>query len=170
MQDIDKQDTIGFIYYLLEILPEFYGVVGNHDLLYHSMDALNRTTMGILIKTGKYKLLSDQPLVVDNTYIYGYHFGQEIKHVPKRKTGTNIAIYHGMVMNEPNDFYDGLIAGDILREFPEYDMIVTGDNHKQFITILDDRVLINPGSLKRDNADQVDHTPFIFTYEIGRAH
>jgi hypothetical protein len=67
-------------------------------------------------------------------------------------------------------------ATGILHKYPQFDLIVTGDNHQSFFTELDSRIqvdigkfnqhgesrkriLVNPGSLTRQTADQIDFQP-----------
>jgi len=166
----ERAEPITFATEMCKKIPPFYGIWGNHDLLYHNYDLRNKTTLGILSMVGVFNEIID-PVVFaeDDSFgpvtVYGYHYGQEIQHVNKGRKGINIALFHAMVMQEPHPHIEGYLAEDLLKEFPEYDIIITGDNHKQFVVSYDGRVLINPGSLKRDNADQVDHVPRIFTYD-----
>lgn len=168
----ERSEPLTFAYEMARKLPEMHGVWGNHDLLYHSPEMKHKTTLGIMELINKFHSLpSGEPLVFaeDDAFgpvrVYGFHYGEEITHNKNYRKGTSIAIYHGMVLDEENAHVKGLMGRDILNEFPEYDIILTGDNHKQFVIADDSRVLINPGSLKRDNADQVDHVPFVFTYD-----
>jgi len=56
----------------------------------------------------------------------------------------------------------------------QFRIIVTGDNHQTFVvspsSTLDgkDRYLINPGSMMRMTAIQVNHRPCIFKWEAGK--
>lgn len=168
----ERKDQIGFALYLASKLHPFYGVAGNHDLLYHSMDLIDKTTLGVLERAGVYKPLShENPLVLkddsylETVYVHGFHYGEEIQHAPKLRSGVRIAVYHGMVTQTEEPFLKGITAPQLLKEFPEYDIILTGDNHKQFIVVDGDRAVINPGSLKRDNADQADHVPRVFVFD-----
>lgn len=167
----ERSEPLTFAIELAKKVPVMYGVWGNHDLLYHSMELRHKTTLGALETIGKFKSLSEEPTVFAETadfgpvYVYGYHYGDEIKHITRPRKGTTIAVYHGMVLQGPDPFVSGHQAVDLLSEYPEYDIILTGDNHKQFVVTDGERVLINPGSLKRDNADQVDHRPMVFTFD-----
>jgi DNA repair exonuclease SbcCD nuclease subunit len=49
--------------------------------------------------------------------------------------------------------------------FPEADLIVTGHNHKSFTAKKGKQLLVNPGSLTRQTADQIDHKPCVFLYD-----
>jgi len=165
----ERSKPIDFVNYLMKNLPHRYGVLGNHDLLYHSMDTLDSTTMGALIQAGKFTVMdaSKEIVKLDNVQFHGFSYGQEIK--PPTHKGysnvSNIAVYHGYVTEKPNEFIEGKVAIDLLKSFPQYDIILTGDNHQGFFVEYEGRVLINPGSLKRDNADQINHQPYVYTYD-----
>ena len=72
-------------------------------------------------------------------------------------------------------------APAILRKYPQFDLIVTGDNHQSFAlseanqishpsmkpVIVSGRFLVNPGSVMRMSAAQVDHKPTIYKWENG---
>lgn len=161
----ERARPIHFANYLYNKLPKMIGALGNHDLLYHKQELLSETTMGLLVDAGKYDTRSQR---IDNVELNIFHYGQEIEHTVKNKaleTTTRIAIYHGMVTQEPNPFFEGEVAENLLDKFPEYDIILTGDNHEGFVVAKDDRVLINPGSLKRDTASQIEHKPFVYLFD-----
>ena len=41
---------------------------------------------------------------------------------------------------------------------------MTGDNHKSFVQEYEDRLLVNPGSLMRMDADQIEHKPRVYLW------
>lgn len=55
-------------------------------------------------------------------------------------------------------------AATILKKMAGFDLIVVGHNHKPFVIEKDGRLLVNPGSLLRSNADQVDHKPRVYLW------
>lgn len=150
---------------LLTHLPVMYGVAGNHDLMYHNLQYLMNSAIGVVISAGLYKYISkEQPVQIENDIIYGFSYGQHIEKPQKIGTNKTIAIWHNMIYENNNDFTfgDGHYAKDILKKFPEYDYILTGDNHKTFLVEHNNRYLINPGSLTRDDAAQIDHRPCVW--------
>ena len=52
----------------------------------------------------------------------------------------------------------------MLDMFPSMDLIVTGHHHQTFVLEKDGRMLVNPGSLMRNDADQIDHRPCVFLW------
>jgi predicted phosphodiesterase len=94
------------------------------------------------------------------------HFGQEPTEPSFVVKNRNILVWHKMVWQgkKPYPTCTDEPASTILKKYPEYDLIVTGDNHKTFVEHYEGRVLVNPGSLMRMDADQVDHKPCVFLW------
>jgi DNA repair exonuclease SbcCD nuclease subunit len=55
-------------------------------------------------------------------------------------------------------------AAKLLRKYSDYDLIVTGDNHKPFVEEYQGRLLVNPGSIMRMDADQINHRPRVYLW------
>lgn len=161
---VEKQELFSL---LLNNLPEMYGVAGNHDLMYHNLSNLMDSSIGVLISAGVYKFINYRnPLVIEDDKIYGFSYGEIIEN-PINISNNNIAIWHNMVFEKENNFKftDGYNAIDVLKENPSYKLILTGDNHKTFTCDYENRYLVNPGSLTRDDAAQIDHRPCVFIYD-----
>ena len=136
----------------IEHLPKnFYSVTGNHDLPQHSMELLNKSSINTLQVAGAIKILD------------GCHFGQ----TPEKGftsiviKGRKILVWHILTYQGTKPFpgAEGGMAEGILRKYPQYDLIVTGDNHCSFTVEYQGRRLINPGNLTRQTADQADFQP-----------
>ena len=139
----------------IEHLPDrFHLVYGNHDLPQHNLDLRNRSGVHTLEKAGKVTVLD------------GCHWGETPdpeKHslyfpgIDKR-----MLVWHVMVWMKELP-YPGCKDPDafrLLRKYPEYDIILTGHNHKPFVANMDGRILVNPGCITRQEADQT-HTPSV---------
>ena len=159
---VDKQELFSM---LLKNLPEMYGVAGNHDLIYHNLSYLKNSALGVLISAGLYKFIDRKnPLTIDDDLIYGFSYGQKIEKPERVGDNCTVAIWHHMIYESNRDFTfaDGHYAKTVLEKNPEYNFILTGDNHKTFCVEIDGRYLINPGSLTRDDAAQIDHRPCVY--------
>jgi DNA repair exonuclease SbcCD nuclease subunit len=138
-------------------LPDrFLSILGNHDLPQHSLDLIDKCGVNVLREAGKLGLLN------------GVHFGQK----PDEDSGfvTNflrkILVWHIMTYKETVP-YPGCTdppASKLLRKYLDYSLIITGDNHTTFVEEYEGRLLVNPGSLTRMTAAQVDHKPCVFLY------
>ena len=161
---VEKQELFSL---LLNNLPEMYGVAGNHDLMYHSLSNLMESSIGVLISAGVYKFINyKNPISIKRDKIYGFSYGEKIQNIVDMSTN-NIAIWHNMIFEKQNDFKftDGYNAINVIKENPGYKLILTGDNHKTFVCEHENRFLVNPGSLTRDDAAQISHKPCVFLYD-----
>lgn len=146
---------------------QFWTVYGQHDLPQHNWDLREKSGIAALEEARRLRVLG------------GTHWGQEPEeasyvmekyegkiHQGLNKTIRKILIWHKMVwqgkrlwpgQTDPNSL-------NILKNYEEYDLIVTGDNHHSFIENYEGRLLVNPGSLTRQNAEQIDFQPRIYLF------
>ena len=146
-------------------------VAGQHDIPNHNLALLPDSGIGVLEAAGVITLMTDpnNPQVFGDYVIYGCAFGMTPAGIVTNKDKKNILIWHHMVIDEP--LWEDQVAdkaGKILRLNPQFDLIVTGDNHTTFIYDRKGKWLVNPGSLMRKEADQVDHLPSVFIYNDGK--
>ncbi|MFW5701041.1 MAG: metallophosphoesterase family protein [Cyclobacteriaceae bacterium] len=145
------------ISYTIENIPDqFYTVLGNHDLPQHNIDLLEKCGLYTLYKAKSLNILP------------GIHFGNDPKidnypgfNIKNRK----ILVWH--IYTYQTKTWPGNKAprsAKLLRKYPEYDLILTGDNHQAFVEEHKYRLLVNPGSLMRQDADQIDFRPRIYLY------
>lgn len=157
----------------IQHLPrQFYTVYGNHDLPQHSMELEYKSGVRTLIEAGKVHLLEEghwnhPPKKGINVW---YHNGNDIE---ERK----IAVWHNMVWTNKTP-YPGAEENDeghaLLHKYPQFDLILTGDNHQQFVCKEGPRLLVNAGNLTRQTAGQKDFEPCVWLYNAEdntvRAH
>jgi predicted phosphodiesterase len=134
----------------MQHLPnEIYVIYGQHDLPQHSLELSHKSSIDTLVEAGKVKILPE------------CHYGQEpnkgslLFPVSEKK----ILVWHHMTYTAPP--FPGATGGnaiDILKKY-SYDLLVTGDNHQSFSVEYQGRLLVNPGSLTRQTADQIDFQP-----------
>lgn len=80
--------------------------------------------------------------------------------------GRKILLWHLLVWKEELPF-PGCTTGNaaaLLKKYPDFDCIVTGDNHKPFTQKYEKRLLVNTGSMLRMRADQIDYRPAAWLY------
>ena len=151
---------------LIEVWPRaapVLAVPGQHDLPQHSTNEQHRCG---------YETLARMKLIVDlskgdcfvhkGLAIYGLAWGQE----PFEPQHTNsVLIWHKTTwMNpiKPGDKKND--AERLLKATKGFDLIVTGDNHQTFNVRLNNRQLINPGSVMRKRSDQIDFKPCVYLW------
>jgi DNA repair exonuclease SbcCD nuclease subunit len=137
---------------------KFFPCLGQHDLPQHNIDLVNKSGFGTLREAEYFKTASDWELDVD---IYFCHFGQIPPTKVDRRT-KHILVWHRMVFHKEKPYPDcpsELSATLTIRKFPQFDLLLFGDNHKSFSVTYGDQLLVNPGSLTRQTADQMDFQP-----------
>jgi len=139
----------------LEHLPnKMFVVYGNHDLPQHNLD--------LSYKSGVYTLsLAEALTVLSET-----HWGEEPEEGSIVFPGkAKAAIWHVMTYSGQAPFpgCSDLPAEDLLLKYRNYDLILTGHNHKPFVEQTHDRILVNPGSLTRQTADET-HDPVVYLW------
>ena len=73
-----------------------------------------------------------------------------------------------IIKTKEDTLWPGQVATDGLGQLEkqkEFDLILTGDNHQSFCITSNGRWLLNPGSMMRMRADQVDHNPIVGIYD-----
>lgn len=143
-----------------------FAVIGNHDQVYRSED---NSPMQILSASGIIDLLDKEPIMTTNSNrveFYGCNFGSEIP-APSKSRPTKCLVIHKMISDK--DYWNGHVkysgAIDFLKEHPEYDIVISGDNHHSFTAEYEGRILLNAGSLGRSKIDQINHKPCFFDIE-----
>jgi len=150
----------------------FRTLPGNHDLPGKSYENYNNSAMAVLEMAGKlvhyqggYLLYSDD--FSEGIHIAGFEWGREIKQKEKFKIDARcVALVHAMVYEEFEPFPGciGHSAKEVMDLLPDFDLVVCGHNHQTFTREENGRVLVNPGSLMRNDADQIDFKPSVFLW------
>ena len=154
---------------IMEILQlakyTIYVVPGQHDMAYHSSD-LSSSPLYTLAQAEVIDILSG-PLEND---IYGCGWGSEVIDTPNNM---NILLMHYCVtpLKPPFFLSEALSAVHMLDKYKKFKYIVTGDYHiSHFLEELqengDKRMLINCGSMMRENVDQFSHNPCVYLIDL----
>ncbi|RLA02449.1 MAG: hypothetical protein DRQ42_00595 [Gammaproteobacteria bacterium] len=141
-------------------------VFGQHDMRYHSSNRDNTPTK-VLDSSGVITVLPPSPVNIwFDVHFYGCSWGEEIPEV-EDKSKFNVLLIHKMIVEDKlwEGQEDHTLCNLLLRT-TDFDLIVSGDNHKSFTTDFGHKALLNCGSLMRTNIDQVDHTPICFIVDI----
>ena len=150
-------------------LPQpFYTVPGNHDLPGKSIQNYSNSAMAVLERAGKLIVAFPQcATVAFDCDAHGFPWGQSIEE-PQLSYGhcVNVALVHAMVYKGELPFpgCEGYSAQEVMDLLPGFDLIVTGHHHQTFTHRDGNRLLVNPGSFMRNDADQIDHKPCVFLW------
>lgn len=135
----------------MQYLPkQFYSIAGQHDLPQHNWELRFKSGIFTLVESGHVK---------DEQNLHGFsvefcHYGFE----PKNR-GKILLWHHLTYQTKPFPGASGGMAEGILRKYPQFSLIVTGDNHQSFSVEYKGRLLVNPGNITRQTADQADFQP-----------
>lgn len=150
-------------------------VPGQHDLPYNSMKFMRRSSFYTLHMTNIICWRNDIFSYLNNGIRLAVSltpWGWEPKKKAEMKQYDGcikILLWHHMVVNEnplwPSQNADK--SSDILKQFSQFDLIITGDNHQSYSKALSPvngqkRLHINPGSIARTTIAQIDFQPCVY--------
>lgn len=140
----------------IECIPnQFYTVYGQHDLPNHNLDLLHKSGIFTLFSAGALQVFG------------GTHFGQDVTGESLMIGSRKILVWHNLTWHKMPPWPDcpATPATRLLEAYPAYDLMLMGDNHVPFVVrSKTGNLLVNPGSLMRQTADQVNHTPRVYLW------
>lgn len=158
---------------------EVFVIPGQHDLPNHRLDLWKQSGIGVLHEAEAIQvLLNDYRTITvnpSNTFptskfvLFPFPYGAKITSIIRNKFEFDVpvvAMSHQMVI-ENTELWPGQTAQtghQLLKQFPEYDLILSGDNHNPFVVEYKNRLLVNPGSMMRTTAAQIDHKPRVYLW------
>ena len=135
-------------------LPKmFFTIYGNHDLPQHNMELSNKCGVYTLEQAGKLNGICPEGIQFLSWGMTPF------------ENNDNILIWH--IFN-----YQGKLpwpdcpsptANRLLKKYPQFDLIVTGDNHQPFVEEYEGRLLVNSGSILRQSVSET-HKPRIYLW------
>jgi DNA repair exonuclease SbcCD nuclease subunit len=145
----------------MEHLPDhFVTIYGQHDLPDHNFELRDRSGIYVLEKAGKIQVM--QTCHWDQTPKEPSWQGEFAEGIERK-----VLVWHNFtyVGQEPWPGCTSPKAHSLLRKYKQFDLIVTGDNHQSFVTKgVDGNLLVNPGSLTRQNAEQINFKPKVYLW------
>lgn len=135
-------------------------IIGNHDMPSHQINLMYKSGLQTLTETG---IVNQIPLQGD----WGYDEDELGIYRFENRKSRKLMILHVMVYKgkEPYPGCPDLKCHQLMKKFPNIDLIITGHNHQTFTFRKGNQLLVNPGSLTREDADQIDHKPCVFLYD-----
>jgi DNA repair exonuclease SbcCD nuclease subunit len=134
-------------------------IYGQHDTHFHSKD-IGNTPLNIFNHFGKINVGS---YLHENTFIKCVSWFDEMPEPAERVCEKQILVLHKTISNGYTAF-ESTDAKTLLGRL-DYDLILSGDNHKQFTVSSNGKHLVNPGSLMRSSIDQAEHEPAVYIYD-----
>jgi len=152
-------------------------VAGQHDIPQHNLDLYPKTGLRVLEEGGVITLLRAGSFMSfgkeeDAFKVYGYCFGEEDRAGLTTFIGSprTVGVFHFLTCLDKSPIPGVEIprAKNVLKKFPQFNLMIVGDNHQCFQAMLDDQHrLCSPGSMTRMEADQEDYEPQITLYYPG---
>lgn len=156
-------------------LPFMYVIPGQHDLPNHNIDLLHKSGLDTLEKANAIKIIRDEPIVfnfhrkgVSNFIVCAFQWGKQIEEISGTAQFKSVAMIHQLITegkDQLTEYGNGSTADSIMKKAKGFDLIVAGDNHKTFSVKKGNQILINPGSMMRNNIDQIDHKPCVYLWD-----
>lgn len=144
-------------------------VLGQHDLRYHTSN-IDNIPSAVLRQGADTILLGASPYIKKRVHIYGQSWFEKTPKIVSSKR-FNVLVVHKMLYSGKEDFPGQAKQAAKARDFLEqqkFDLIVSGDNHKQFIVQLPTKCLVNLGSLMRNRIDQDLHRPSVGIFDTDK--
>jgi len=144
---------------------DLYCCAGNHDLVGHDITNIDKSVIGSIVDSHAVTLLKSKNIEIDCMDIYGCSWNEDIPKVFDEDK-FNVLVIHKMII-EDKPLWPGQVACkplELLLKYPEYNLIISGDNHNTFMYEYNNRTLVNCGSMMRSSASQVNHKPCFFLY------
>lgn len=144
---------------------DIFCILGQHDLPEHRLDYWQKSGCGVLDRSGSISIVQERSVSDGIFDLYPFSYGVEIVEPEISKLPT-VAMVHQMVV-EKKDLWPGQQAPkghELLKKFTGYDLILSGDNHGPFVSEYENRLLVNPGSMMRSTAAQIDHRPRVYKW------
>ncbi len=151
-------------------LPGMITVPGNHDLPEHSLSLYEKSALALLEESRQDIQVLHGKTTAHGLDIQGCPFGtlEQITATKQASIHPRILLLHELVWEGKRPTWangSGYTAAELLKEFSSsFDLIVTGDNHQGFVQEQDHTILVNPGSMCRTTADQIDYRPRCYLY------
>lgn len=157
------------ISFALQHLPDqLIAIPGQHDLPHHNLELIEKSGFWALMQAERilYRIKIFNKL---GFALYALPFGMKVpeKSPIEDVKDKKILMLHQLTwQKEPWTGADPKVnARKLLKDNPDFDLIITGDNHQAFTEEYEGRLLINPGSMMRSTADQIDFRPRVYLWE-----
>ena len=152
--------TLYYLPYHIVCIP------GQHDLPEHVLENFNQSGLAVIEQGSDCIVLKNNvdyiPSINNGKEIAGFPYGTQLKNVKQ-----HIALIHTLIQEPQNTNknipYDYNCIS-IMKKLSDFKLIVSGDNHKPFVYKKGKQLIVNPGSIMRMDADQINHKPRVYLW------
>lgn len=142
-------------------------IPGNHDLKYHSMNTLMKTSYGFFYTAGLTEML-DEGLAPFNDEVFGIPWEGALADPEKDMP---VMMVHEMVTSGGPLFpgQEGYTeALSLMKRYPNARVVLSGDNHKPHVyqnKRMPGRIQINCGSIMRKSKSEMNYKPAVWLFD-----
>lgn len=140
-------ECINMVQKLADRIGGIYILAGNHDLIYHSSENIDKSAIGVLLQSENVFKIEDY-----SDEFSAPNFDEERNSMP-------YMFIHTLTIpsKDKPEFIECETPESLLEKYPTAKWIFTGDYHKNFVYKKDGRYVINPGCLIRQVSDMKDY-------------
>ena len=162
-------ECIQMVQQMADELGELYILAGNHDLPYHSSENLEKSAIGVLLRSHNVDSIKG--------YFDKLHFntGEKVLFSASNfdeRDYENAKIVFKHVLTIPSedkpDFVDCETPESLLQKFPKAKWVFTGDYHRNFHYEKNGRHVVNSGCLLRQASDFKDYQCGIYFVDTDK--
>ncbi len=141
-------------------------VPGQHDLRYHQK-GLKNTPLGTLQAAGVVTILSEHEKTYHDIMPEYSFIGKGWNSTLKINDG-DVLIMHQMIIKNKlwKTQENGITGQQILKKYPNFSYIISGDNHLPHLIKQNNRFQLNCGSIPRKNKTQIDYHPCVWKVNL----
>lgn len=156
------QGSTRLVNFVADHLPHAFACPGNHDLPYHSLDRIDISSYGSLLRMGVIDGVQGYKWYNNGEVEIAFHlfpFGSELKPCISQ-ADVNVAVIHHFVWTRESamsKIMPDCGLDDLLAQMPGYDYYIFGDNHEPFYV---DKA-INCGSFYRRKKGEEAYQPTV---------
>lgn len=147
-------EIISLVQEMASEMGDLYILAGNHDLPYHSSENINKSAVGILLKSDFIHPIKHITKFEKDSWghsISASNFDEEDDY------DAQIVFKHTLTLPEKNPLFESETPETLVEKFPKAKWIFIGDYHKAFDVKVNGCHVINPGCLIREKSDFKDY-------------
>ena len=157
-------ECIQLIQKMADELGGLYILAGNHDLPFHNSENIEKSAIGVLLNSSNVHLIKDFFSAMEKSFSASNFDEQDYKNA-------NFVFKHTLVFPDEKSIppnCKGMIAKEMLDEFPNSKWIFSGDYHHNFHYLENGRYVVNPGCLLRQASDMKDYVCGVYYVDTDR--
>ncbi len=153
------------INFALGYLPPMFAIPGQHDLPLHNLELIKKSAFWTMVMAERITpLLPNRPVLLENMTLYGFPWGVPIEPLKNGSSKINVAVCHKYLWEGANCFPGAPQEAEISALEDNVDgfhALIFGDNHKGFLSEVDNIPVLNCGGFMRRNIDEEHYVPSV---------